>query len=32
VERMREVLRLEPPLDPLANLPTLLPAAPVGAR
>jgi UDP-glucose 4-epimerase len=31
VDRMQQVLRLEPPLDPLAHLPSLLPA-PVGAR
>ncbi len=31
VERMREVLKLEPPLDPLAHLPSLVPT-PVGAR
>jgi hypothetical protein len=27
VERMRQMLRLEPPLDPLASLPLLLPSA-----
>ena len=27
VERMRQMLRLEPPLDPLSNLPLLLPTA-----
>jgi UDP-glucose 4-epimerase len=32
VERMREVLKLEPPLDPLAHLGTLLPAAAAVAR
>jgi UDP-glucose 4-epimerase len=30
VERMRQLLRIEPPLDPLAHLPSLV-AAPVGA-
>lgn len=30
VDRMRQILNLEPPLDPLANLPSLL-RAPVGA-
>jgi hypothetical protein len=32
VERMREVLKLEPPLDPLAQLATLLPTPAVAAR
>jgi UDP-glucose 4-epimerase len=32
VERMREVLKLEPPLDPLAHLASLLPSPAVAAR
>jgi len=32
VERMREMLQLEPPLDPLAHLAALLPTPVVGAR
>jgi UDP-glucose 4-epimerase len=31
VDRMRELLKIEPPLDPLANLPSLLPATAVAA-
>src|SRR5207237_637714 len=31
VERMRQILKIEPPLDPLAHLPTLVAGAPLGA-